>query len=163
MSNFIWTFLFKKSCKRKGAERMNVWKCSKGRVLRIHISKILYSVISPKYYSRKLFSQSYAIKTLNLKFLPESKSLYNLMAAKMIGELEITYMSFCAYDVIIELDTKKKSRRKIWTREWLLKRNERGAYNGVLNDLRLNEFQIRFSYWNSDNIMSNDRQTLDPP
>ena len=85
------------------------------------------------------------------------------MAAKMIGELEITYMSFCAYDVIIELDTKKKSRRKIWTREWLLKRNERGAYNGVLNDLRLNEFQIRFSYWNSDNIMSNDRQTLDPP
>ena len=60
------------------------------------------------------------------------------MVAKMIDELEIAYMSFCAsYTVIMELDTKKKSRRKIWAREWLLKQNERGAYNGVLNDLRL--------------------------
>ena len=63
------------------------------------------------------------------------------MAAKMIDELEIAYMSFCAsYTVIIELDTKKKSRRKICTREWFLKRNERGAYNGISNELRLNEF-----------------------
>ena len=63
------------------------------------------------------------------------------MVAKMIDELEIVYMSFYAsYTVIMELDTKKKSRRKIWTREWLLKRNERGAYNGILNELRLNEF-----------------------
>ena len=59
----------------------------------------------------------------------------------MIDELGIAYMSFCAsYTVIMELDTKKKSRRKIWTREWLLKRNERGAYNGISNELRLNEF-----------------------
>ena len=63
------------------------------------------------------------------------------MVAKMIDELEIAYMSFCAsYAVIIELDTKRKSRRKIWTREWLLKRNKKGAYNGILNELRLNEF-----------------------
>ena len=63
------------------------------------------------------------------------------MTAKMINELEIAYMSFCAsYTVIMELDTKNKSRRKIWTREWLLKRNERGAYYGILNELRLNEF-----------------------
>ena len=63
------------------------------------------------------------------------------MAAKMIDKLEISYMSFCtSYIVIIELDTKKKSRREIWTREWLLKRIERGAYNGILNELRLNEF-----------------------
>ena len=63
------------------------------------------------------------------------------MVAKMIDELEIVYMSFYAsYTVIMELDTKKKSRRKIWTREWLLKRNERGAYNGISNELRLNEF-----------------------
>ena len=69
------------------------------------------------------------------------------MAAKMIDELEIAYMSFCAsYTVIMELDTKKRSRRKIWTREWLLKRNKRGAYNGILNELRLNEFETRFSY-----------------
>ena len=33
----------------------------------------------------------------------------------------------------------EKSRRKIWTREWLLKRNERGAYNGILNELRLTD------------------------
>ena len=59
------------------------------------------------------------------------------MAAKMIDELEIAYMCFCAsYTVIMDLERKKKSRRKIWTREWLLKRNERGAYN----ELRLNEF-----------------------
>ena len=63
------------------------------------------------------------------------------MAAKMIDELEIAYMSFCvSYTVIMELDTKKKLRRKIWTREWLLKWNERGAYNEILNELRLNEF-----------------------
>ena len=69
------------------------------------------------------------------------------MAAKMIDELEIAYMSFCAsYTVIMELDTKKRSRRKIWTREWLLKRNKRGVYNGILNEFRLNEFETRFSY-----------------
>ena len=62
------------------------------------------------------------------------------MVAKMIGELGIAYLSFCAsYTVIMELDTKKNSRRKIWTREWL-KRNKRGACNGILNELKLNEF-----------------------
>ena len=63
------------------------------------------------------------------------------MAAKMIDELEIAYMSFCAsYTIIMELDTKKKSRRKIWTRVWLLKRKDRGACNEILNELRLNKF-----------------------
>ena len=63
------------------------------------------------------------------------------MTAKMINELETAYMSFCAsYTVIMELDSKNKLRRKIWTREWLLKRNERGVYYGILNELRLNEF-----------------------
>ena len=63
------------------------------------------------------------------------------MAAKMIDELDITYMClFALHIVIMELDTKKKSRRKIWTREWLLKRNERGASNEILNELRLNKF-----------------------
>ena len=67
------------------------------------------------------------------------------MVAKMIDKLEIAYMSFCAsYTVIRELDTKKKSKIwkiwKIWIRELLLKRNERGAYNGISNELRLNEF-----------------------
>ena len=59
----------------------------------------------------------------------------------MIDKLEIAYMSFCAsYTVIMELDTKKKLRRKIWTRKWLLKWNESGAYNEILNELRLNKF-----------------------
>ena len=63
------------------------------------------------------------------------------MVAKMIDELEIAYMSFCtSYTVVMELDTKKKSRRKIWTREWLLKWNKRGASNEILNELRLNKF-----------------------
>ena len=63
------------------------------------------------------------------------------MAAKMTDELERTYMSFCpSYTIIMELDTKKISRGKVWTRELLVKRNERGAYNGILNDLKLNEF-----------------------
>ena len=61
------------------------------------------------------------------------------MAAKMTDELEITYISLLEIS-LMELHTKKKSRRKIWTWEWLLKRNKRGAYNGILNDLRLNEF-----------------------
>ena len=56
----------------------------------------------------------------------------------MIEELEIAYMSFCAsYTVILELDTKKTLRRKIWTRDWLLKPSERGAYNEILNEVQL--------------------------
>ena len=89
------------------------------------------------------FSYSCAIKTLNLKFLTESKvkKKFNLMAAKMIDPLEIAYMSFCVSCTdIIELDAKEKLRRKIWAREWLLKRSERGVYNGISNELRLNEF-----------------------
>ena len=121
-------------------------------------SEILFMCIIDYF---KLFPHSCAIKTLNLKFLTESKvrkSLYNSMAAKMTDELEITYVSFCSsYTIIMELDTKKTSRRKIWTREWLLKRNEEGAYNGILNDLRLNDFQMTFSYWNSINNVNNDR------
>ena len=59
----------------------------------------------------------------------------------MTDELEIACISFCtSYAVIMVLDKKKRSRRKIWTREWLLKRNERGPHNGILNELRLNEF-----------------------
>ena len=51
----------------------------------------------------------------------------------MIEELEIACICFyTSYAVMMELDTKKKSKRKIWTREWLLKRNERGAYIGIL-------------------------------
>ena len=38
----------------------------------------------------------------------------------MIDELEIAYMSWAWYTDIIELDTKEKSRRNIWTQEWLL-------------------------------------------
>ena len=50
------------------------------------------------------------------------------MAAKMIDELKIAYMSFYAsYTVIIELDSKKKSRRRIRAWGWLLKRKKRGA------------------------------------
>ena len=85
-----------------------------------NISEILFMCITDYF---KLFSRSCAIKTLNLKFLTESKvkkNLYSSMAAKMTDELEITYMSFCpSYTVIMELDTKKMSRRKIWTRKWV--------------------------------------------
>ena len=61
------------------------------------------------------------------------------MAAKRIDDLEIAYMSFYAsYTVTMESDT-KKSRRKICTREWLLKQNERGVSNGILFELRLTD------------------------
>ena len=64
------------------------------------------------------------------------------MAAKMIDKLEIAYMSFCAScTVIMELDTNKKSRKKIWAQKWLLKWNQRGAYNGILNGI-LNKAQL---------------------
>ena len=52
----------------------------------------------------------------------------------MTDKLEIGYMSFYAsYAVIMELDTKINSRRETLTRKLLLKRNEKRAYNGVLN------------------------------
>ena len=62
------------------------------------------------------------------------------MVAKTADKLEIAHLSFCAsYAVIMELDGKKKSKRKIWTREWLMKRNERRTYKGILNELRLTD------------------------
>ena len=39
---------------------------------------------------------------------------------------------------MIHLDANKKS--NIWTQEWLLKQNKRGAYYEILNELRLNKF-----------------------
>ena len=105
-----------------------------------NISKILFMFFTDYF---KLLSCSCAIKTLNLKFLTESKvkeKLYDLMAAKMTDELEIAYMSFYAsYAVIIELDTKKSRGGKSGLGSGLLKRNERGAYNGILNELRLTD------------------------
>ena len=63
------------------------------------------------------------------------------MAAKMFDKLEIAYMFFCASCAfIMGLNTKKRSRRKIWTRQWLLKQNERGVCNEILNKPKLNEF-----------------------
>ena len=50
----------------------------------------------------------------------------------MIDELEITYMSFYALRCHNRIGYEENSRRKIWTWEWLLKRNEGGAYNGIL-------------------------------
>ena len=71
----------------------------------------------------KFLSWSCAIKTLNLKFLTESKVKKKFVWFNGIGYEE-------------------KSRRKIRTREWLLKRNESGAYNGILNELRLTDKDV---------------------
>ena len=62
------------------------------------------------------------------------------MAAKMIDELEIAYVFLRIIHWHNRIGAKEKSRRKIWTGEWLLKRNERGAYNGISNELGLNGF-----------------------
>ena len=139
-----------------GEANFSSWFFFKGRVTRIHIFVILYSVIFPKYYSyvSLIISNCFLAATQSKHWVKNLSLynliiliLYNLMGAKMIEELEIAYMSFCAsYTVILELDTKKKLRRKIWTQEWLLKPSERGAYNEILNELRLNKFSMRFSY-----------------
>ena len=61
------------------------------------------------------------------------------MAAKMIEQLGIGYMSFCtSYTVMKELDTKKSRGGKFGLRNGCWSR--RGAYNEILNELRLNEF-----------------------
>ena len=59
----------------------------------------------------KLFSRSCAINQLSeeFEFVSITLSFNNLIVAKMIEELEIAYMSFCAScTVIMELDKKKK-------------------------------------------------------
>ena len=59
----------------------------------------------------KLFSCSCAINQLSkeFEFASITLSFNNLIVAKMIEELEIAYMSFCAScTVIMELDKKKK-------------------------------------------------------
>ena len=47
----------------------------------------------------------------------------------MIDELNASYA------VIMELDTKKSRGGISGLAGWLLKRNERGGYNGILNEL----------------------------
>ena len=44
-----------------------------------------------------------------------------------------------SYLVVDELFKKKNIKRKTWTRDWLLKRQEKGAYNGILSKLKLTE------------------------
>ena len=52
----------------------------------------------------------------------------------------IAYFVSCgAYALIEELNKKTQVKRRIWTRDWLLKRQEKGAYNGILNELRLTD------------------------
>ena len=55
------------------------------------------------------------------------------------------------------IGSEEKSRRKIWTREWLLKRKERGTYNGILNELRLadNEDFTKYLRMNSSKRKEN--------
>ena len=55
----------------------------------IHISKILYSVIFPKYYSRvsQIISNCF-LADAHSKHWVKNLSLYNLMEAKMIDKLE---------------------------------------------------------------------------
>ena len=79
-----------------------------------NISEILFTCVS-------LIMSNCFLASAQSKHWVKNSILYNLMAAKMIDELETAYMSFCAsYTVLMELNTKKKSRRKIWTWEWLL-------------------------------------------
>ena len=64
------------------------------------------------------------------------------MTSKKIDDLEnsiYVFLSIIPCHNRIEYKGKIED-LKIWTREWLLKQSERGAYNGILNDLRLNEF-----------------------
>ena len=33
----------------------------------------------------------------------------------------------------------ERHKRRTWARDWLLKRKEKGAYNGIINELRLTD------------------------
>ena len=44
-----------------------------------------------------------------------------------------------SYLVINEFFPKKSSKRKVWTQEWLLRRQEKGACRGTLSELRLTD------------------------
>lgn len=43
--------------------------------------------------------------------------------------------------IILFLKQKKKTKRKIWTREWILRRGELGVHNALLAELRLEDTQ----------------------
>ena len=67
----------------------------KGRVTRVHISEILYSVIFPKYYPCvSLIISNCFLAAAQLKHWVKNLSLYNLMAARTIDKPEIAYMFF---------------------------------------------------------------------
>ena len=46
-----------------------------------------------------------------------------------------------AYAAVLHETTnkKKRKRRSTWSRQWLLERQEKGAYNGILSELRLTD------------------------
>ena len=107
---------------------------------RTHITEILFMCITDYF---KLLSCSCAIKTLNLKFLTESKVKKKFLWFNGGKNDWRTRNSIYVFLRIIRchngIGYEEKSRRKIWTWEWLLKRNERGAYIGTLNKPRLTD------------------------
>ena len=58
-----------------------------------------------------------------------------------MDELElISYFATCGACVLIEeLNKKPPVKRRIWAKNWLLERQKKGAYNGILNELRLTD------------------------
>ena len=42
-----------------------------------------------------------------------------------------------AYAVILHLTKSSVKKRRVWVKKWLLEQQKKGAYNGIVSDLRL--------------------------
>ena len=87
-------------------------------------------------------------------------SNFNRKEMKMI----LTFSACGAYAAVLEHSKKERRKRRIWARDWLLKRKERGAYNGILSELRLTDKEDfrKFLRMNNKRITINMRNSVTP-
>ena len=57
-----------------------------------------------------------------------------------------TIVIACGAELLKRNDSRKRRDRTIWVKDWLRKRDERGAYNNILNELKLNDSESYRKY-----------------
>lgn len=61
------------------------------------------------------------------------------MEQKKAAALCATIILASSAELLKQNSLKKRKARKVWVKGWLLKRDEKGAYNNIMNELRLTD------------------------
>ena len=62
-----------------------------------------------------------------------------MVAKEKVGDAVCaTLIISCSAELLLQ-NSKKRRVRKIWVKNWLKMKNEKGAYNNILNELKLTD------------------------